>query len=205
MTSRRVLFFAVLVLLGAAVAAASLRADPRGATFPLAATADREVTPAELAGWIVEGRRDFTVVDLRPTSAFEAAHVRGAVSCASCHRDRAAGRAAQAGDGFVDLSRKVVLYAQTGQEPVAVPRILRANPRVLVLRGGFDGWSRDVLAPVDLAAAQTDEEVAAALRRAALRAYFTGEAAAEQPAARAPVEPVRRGGAHAAGGSSEGC
>jgi rhodanese-related sulfurtransferase len=206
MNVRRMQFFAVLGLLGAGVAAASLRGEPqRRATFPLDAPAARRVTPAELAGWIIEGRRDFTVVDLRSRAEFQAGHVRGAVSCGSCHEDRADAKRALAGEGFVDLSKNVVLYTQTGGEPVVVPRILRDSPRVLFLSGGLDGWRRDVLAPVDLASVRTDEDLAAARKRDAVRSFFTGEAAAERPVAKLPVEPLRRTGPHKVGGAAEGC
>lgn len=205
-TLRRVLFFAALGLLGAGVAAASIRGEPqRRIAFPLAVPPSQEVAPSELAAWIIEGRRDFTVVDMRPGAAFQAGHLRGAVSCGSCHQDRAEARKTQAGEAFVDLSKKVVLYTQTGREPVVVPRVLHDNPRVLLLSGGYEAWGRDVLAPVDLSAARTDEELAAARKRDAVRSFFTGEAASERPTAKLPVEPVRRSGPHKAGGASEGC
>jgi len=205
-TPRRVVFFAVLGLLGAGLAAVSVRGEPqRRLSSPLAPSPAQVVTPAELAGWIVEGRRDFTVVDMRSRAEYQAGHVRGAVSCAACHQDRAEGRKAQADEGFVDLARKVVLYTQTGREPVVVPRVLHDNPRVLLLSGGYDGWSRDVLAPVDLAAAKSDEDLAAAKKRDAVRSFFTGEAASERPTAKLPVEPVRRTGPHKAGSAAEGC
>ncbi len=206
MISRRILFFALLGLLGAGIAAASFRGAPqRRVVFPLASPAVHEVAPVELAGWIIEGRRDFTVVDMRSAQEFQGGHVRSAVSCASCHQSRAEGMKAQAGEGFVDLSKKVVLYTQTGREPVIVPRVLHDNPRVLFLSGGFEAWRRDVLAPVDLAAARSDEELAGARKRDAVRSFFTGEAAAVRPAAKLSIEPVRRSGPHKAGGASEGC
>jgi rhodanese-related sulfurtransferase len=206
MISRQMQFFAALGLVGAGIAAASLRGEPqRRVTFPLASSAAQVVSPAELATWIIEGRRDFTVVDMRSHQEFLAGHVRGAVSCASCHQDAAQGRKAQTGEGFVDLSKKVVLYTQTGREPVVVPRVLHDNPRVLFLSGGFEAWGRDVLAPVALAAPKSDEELAVARRRGAVRAFFTGEAGTERSTAKLPLEPVRRSGPHKAGGASEGC
>jgi rhodanese-related sulfurtransferase len=192
--------------MAAGIAAASIRHPPERRVLPLASSADHSVTPVELAGWIIEGRRDFTVVDLRSRSEFQAGNIRGAVSCSSCHQDRDEGRRAQAGEAFVDLSKKVVLYTQTGGEPVLVPKVLHDNPRVLFLTGGYEGWRRDVLAPVDLAAARTDEDLAAARKRAAVRSFFTGEAASsDRPTATLPLEPVRRIGAHKAGTASEGC
>ncbi|HEY6001351.1 MAG TPA: rhodanese-like domain-containing protein [Anaeromyxobacter sp.] len=206
MISRPKLFFAVLGLVGAGVAAASLRGGPqRRAVLPLEAPAARRVTPAELAGWTIEGRRDFTVVDLRSRAEFQAGHVRGAVSCASCHQDRTEAKKAQAGEELVDLSKNVVLYTQSGAEPVVVPRILHDNPRVLLLSGGYDAWRRDVLAPVDLASVRTDEDLVAARKRDAVRSFFTGEAAAAPPVAKLPVVPVRRTGPHKVGGTAEGC
>ena len=77
------LVLAVLAL-GSAVAVAAIGQKPGRGAEAWTPTPAHSVTPAELAQWIVEGRRDFVVVDLRPSSAFQAGHVRGAVSCGSC-------------------------------------------------------------------------------------------------------------------------
>ena len=205
-TRQRVLFAAVFGLLAAGIAAASIRPEPEQRVLPLASPAARGVTPAELAGWIIEGRRDFTVVDMRSRSEFQAGRIRGAVSCASCHQDRAEATRAQAGEAFVDLSKKVVLYTQTGGEPVVVPKVLHDNPRVLFLAGGYEAWKHDVLAPVDLAAAGSDEELAAARKRDAGRSFFTGEAASPRPTAAAPGSPGRTpAGGGAAGAAAATC
>lgn len=206
MLSRPVVaFFAVTLVAGTAVAALSLKPVAKQVKFDLDAKAHRRVQPAELADWIVTGKRDFAVVDLRGDEAFEAGHVKDAVHCGSCHESRKEGRQA-AEEHFIDLSKKLVLYTQTGKERVELPRLLARNPRLYVLDGGYDRWQRDVLAPVTLGGELDPAEAEAHKRREAVRAFFSGERPGQtaQPA-RLPVTPIRRDSAHQPAAAHEGC
>ncbi|MHB8872421.1 MAG: rhodanese-like domain-containing protein [Myxococcaceae bacterium] len=187
-------FAATLTVLGAVVAAASFRGEPHGhRTIPLGA--DRPtVTPEELAQWGIEGRRDFAIVDLRAPDQFKAGHIRGAVSCGSCHGSADEGKKAQEGDTFVDLSKKLVVYTGSGAEQVQLPKILAENPRLYRLEGGFDGWRTNVLA-----------KVGGDARREAVRAFYAGERPDTGNVAKLPVTPIRRERSHKPVGASEGC
>ncbi len=207
MFGKRGMAFAVALLTaGGAVAALSLRGEPkRRVRFDVSETRHDAVLPSELAQWIIEGRRDFAVVDLRDTKDFEAGHVRGAVSCGGCHQDAEEGRKAQESGHFVDLSKKLVLYTQTGQEDVDLPKLLARNPRLYLLRGGYDAWTAEVLAPVPLTEAVDQDQLHALQRREAVRAFFSGERVDTAAPAVLPVTPIRREGAHRAAGPREGC
>lgn len=204
MASRKTIaFVAVMTVSGSAVAALSLRGEPPR-RLKYGPDVAQPVAPAELADWMLSGRRDFAVVDLRDDAAYRAGHVRDAEHCGSCHEDRAQGRAAME-EHFVDLSKKVVLYTQTGKESVELPKMLAKNPRLHVLEGGYAGWQREVLAPVSFDDVTTDEELAARRRREAVRAHFAGERAVTATPAKLPVTPIRRTGAHAPAAAREGC
>jgi rhodanese-related sulfurtransferase len=210
--NRSVLAFAAAFLVaGSAVAALWWRGPPpRRVKFTVSAPASARVSATDLASWIIEGRRDFAVIDLRGDAAFEAGHVKDAVHCGSCHEDRAAGEQALHAmeDHFVDLSKKLVLYTQTGRETVELPRLLAQNPRLLVLDGGYDAWRAEVLAPVAIGGEQgegAEALIEARKKRQAVRAFFTGERPASAGPAQLPVTPIRRDTAHQPAAAHEGC
>jgi len=197
-----IIFAVVLLVAGAAVAGLSLRGEPkRKLRYQVSST--QTVTPAELAAWIIEGRRDFSVVDLRDPEDYAKGHVRGAVSCGSCHTDAA--EAKQDETTFVDLSKKLVLYTDTGTESVDLPKLLAKNPRLYVLAGGWEAWQRDVLAPVTFGGETDQEQVDEKQRREAVRAFYAGERTDSARPAALPITPIRRKAAHQTAGAHEGC
>ena len=194
------------LLCAGAIAAASLRGEPqRRLDFAVEGGRSREVSPQALAGWMIEGRRDFTVVDLREHADWERGHVRGAVSCGTCHASKAEGALAQQGESFVDLSKKLVLYTATDREPVVLPRLFHDNQNLLRLRGGWQAWEREVLDKAPLEGSNDGAEAEASLRHEAIRAFLSGERPALGAPAKLPVAPIRRSGEHKAAGASEGC
>ena len=207
MTGRRAIGASAALLLAAgAIALASLRGEPkRRARFEVSEASGATVAPGELALWIVEGRRDFTVVDLRSPKAWTAGHIRGAVHCGGCHADAAAGRKAQEGTSFVDLSKKLVLYADAAGEPLELPKIIAQSPNLLLLRGGWEGWQREVLAPVAFGGETDEDQRLEKRKREALRAFFAGERANTARPVELPLTPIRRTNAHQAEGAHEGC
>ena len=203
---RSYVFAGVFLSLGVLIAVASVRGEPqRRLKLQVETEAGKLVEPATLADWVVTGKRDFAVVDMRDVADFEKSHVRGAVNCGSCHENRAAGEKAMHGEGFVDLSKKLVLYTQTGAEPIVLPRLLHDNPRVYRLAGGYERWQKDVVAPVSFDGLADAEAIEAAKKREAVRAFFTGERPASGNVAKLPVTPIKRVGEHKAATSNEGC
>lgn len=203
--SRQMIAFGVVTLVtGTAVAALSFRPADKRVKFNLDAAPHLRVSPDELADWIITGRRDFTVVDLRSTESFDGGHVKDAVHCGSCHESRKQGREA-AQEHFIDLSKKLVVYTETGREDVELPRLLAKNPRLYVLDGGFAKWQKDVLAPVSFGGEVDADQVDARKRKDAVRAYFTGERPAAAQPAQLPITPIRREGAHQPAAAHEGC
>jgi rhodanese-related sulfurtransferase len=203
---RSYLFAGALLLLGALIAVASVRGEPqRRLKLQLDTDAARRVEPTALADWIVTGRRDFAIVDMRTAQDFEKGHVRGAVNCGSCHENRAHGEKAMHGEGFVDLSKKLVLYTQTDAEAIVLPRLLHDNPRIYRLAGGWDRWQKDVLSKVSFEGLTDAEALDAAKKRDAVRAFMSGERPATATEAKLPVAPIRRAGEHKAAATSEGC
>lgn len=204
--SRRArLFAALLLVVGGTLAVVSLRGEPKR-EVRVALGPDRAVvTPAELAAWGIEGRRDYVVVDLRPDDDFREGHVRGAVSCGTCHETVDEGRSATQGDTFVDLTKRVVLYTETGTESVSLPPLLARNHNVALLKGGYAAWKAEVLAPVAFGGEVDEAEIAAKRKREAVRAFYAGERVGSAVPAVLPVAPIRRQSPHAPAKPSEGC
>ena len=207
LNTKRVLFALVVFASGITVAALSAKGPPpRRLRYEVEAGAHRAVTPGELARWMIEGRRDFTVIDLRSPPEFEKRHIRSAVNCGHCHVNRDEGRRAVESGNFVDLSKKLVVYTETGTERVELPSFLARNPNLLLLKGGFHGWEQAILSPVSFEGITDDEQRAEALRREAIRAFFAGERAGSGNTADLPVAPIKREDAHRpAATAREGC
>jgi rhodanese-related sulfurtransferase len=198
-------FFGGLILVGAAVAGLSLRHAPeRRGVRELDLRARPQVRPADLAAWIVEGRRDFVVVDLRSGDDYKKGHIKGAVSCSSCHGSAQEGAASQRGEAFVDLTKKLVLVTDGREQQLALPKILASNPRVASLAGGYPAWQQQILAKVSFGGETDERQLELKKKREALRSYFSGERPTAAPA-RIPITPVRREGAHKPAVVREGC
>ena len=104
------------------------------------ARAEDHVPPAELAGWIVEGRADYRLIDLRDEAAFEDYHVPTAENVPLT---------ALPVYGLL-RNEKIVLYAD-GDLPAAQAWLLlkgRGYQGVYTLQGGLDAWKDQVLFPM---------------------------------------------------------
>jgi rhodanese-related sulfurtransferase len=199
-------FAATFAALGLVIALVSLRGEPQGqVAFDVGGPGQPSVTPVELAQWGIEGRRDFAIVDLRAQDRFKAGHVRGAVNCGSCHGSADEGKKAQEGETFVDLTKKLVVYTETGAEAVQLPKVLAENPRLFRLEGGYAGWRTQVLAPVTFGGEADDGELAAKKLKEAIRAFYAGERPATGDTAKLPITPIRRENTHKPAGAAEGC
>lgn len=115
------------------------------------------VTPETLADWLIAGKQDFRLLDMRPASDFAAYHLPGAENVAITDLDAA------------DLARneKIVLYSEEGIHSAQAWMLLKAQryPAVYILLGGLAGWKAHVLYPV-----QPGESASAAEREAFARA-----------------------------------
>jgi len=131
------------------------------------------VAPGELADWIVQGRTDYRLIDLRDEAAYAAYHL------------PTAERAPIAGLPDYPLARneKIVLYSDGGIHAAQGWFLLRAVgfKGVYILRGGLEAWKDEVLFPT-----------AASDRAKAVSAFFGGapRAAGGAEATAAPEMPA---------------
>ncbi len=191
-----------LALASLVVLAGALRGEPRyelKSSVQLAAS--QRVLPGELADWIVSGRRDFALIDMRSPEAFGKDHIRGAVNCGTCHASKQEGRMTES---FVDLSKKLVIYSEGDGESIQLPKILTKNQQIYRLAGGYEAWKSEVLAPVSFDGVTDEAALDAARKRDAVRAFMAGERATAPVEAKLPVKPVKREAAHGTA-AAEGC
>jgi len=185
-----------LATLALALGVGALAGDPqRGPTVrvdarELAAIVEREldhVTPSALADWIVQGRTDYRLLDLRDAASYAAYHIPTAEHVPMTALP----------EHPLARNETIVLYSDGGIHAAQGWFLLRAMdyPGVLILRGGLEAWREEVLFPI--APEAPTPHAAAAFERAAHVARFLGgapraaaRAAAVAGAAPAPAPPA---------------
>jgi rhodanese-related sulfurtransferase len=133
------------LLLGAVALFASPTPGPTVSIHPreLAAIVQRggdRVAPTDLAGWIIEGRSDYRLVDLRDEAEYNRYHIPTAENIPLTSLTR---------DDFAPTD-KVLLYSDDGARSAQGWFLLRATgfKGAYLLTGGIDGWKQAVLFPV---------------------------------------------------------
>lgn len=103
------------------------------------ATGGDQVGVATLADWIIQGKSDFRIVDLRSEEAFAEYHI------ASAENIPVAGLA----QASLPHNEKVILYAEEGARAAQAWMLLKAKGHkgVYILRGGLEAWKDSVLFP----------------------------------------------------------
>ena len=167
-TLNRALAAAALLLGVVAIAGSPYRGSTvRIDTQELATIVDSKVdhiTVQELADWIIQGRTDYRLIDLRSEVEYAAYHVPTAENVP----------VAQLPGYGLGRNEKIVLYSEGGIHSAQAWFLLKAQkyPGAYILFGGLEAWKDEVLYPVVPAAAMPQEN--AAFERAAQVARFFG-------------------------------
>jgi rhodanese-related sulfurtransferase len=143
---------------------AAARVNTKEAAIQMATGAD-QVGVATLADWIIQGRADFRVVDLRPAAAYAAYHIPPAENVP----------VAALTTSSLQRNEKIVLYAEDGARTAQAWMLLRARgyKGVYILRGGLEAWKDSVLFPRMADNASPEQTVEFAKRREVSR-FFGG-------------------------------
>jgi len=134
-----------------------------------AARGEDRVDVEELAAWLVAGRADFELIDVRPSADFAAGAIAEArnLSVAELLGD----------DTLASLprDRKLVLYSNGAELSAKAATLLRvAGLDARVLAGGYNAWQARILNP-DISPEETDGESLQVSERRALACYFVGD------------------------------
>jgi rhodanese-related sulfurtransferase len=138
--------------------------DAKEMTLAAARGADR-VGVRDVADWIIQGRADFRLIDLRGDREFAEYHIDGAEQIAM----------AALPDAGLSPQEKIVLCSEDGVQAAQAWVLLWAKRfrGVYILDGGLARWKAQVLFPV-LAANPTGEQAIENERLRAVSAYFHG-------------------------------
>jgi rhodanese-related sulfurtransferase len=120
---------------------------------------------SELAGWIVAGRSDYRLIDLRSEKEYGEYHIPTAENVTLMALP----------DSSLLANEKVVLYSDGGIHASQAWMLLRAKgfENSYALKGGLEQWNEEVLFPA-LAENATSEERARFERAVALARFFGG-------------------------------
>ena len=142
------------------------------------ARAEDHVTPAELAAWIIEGRSDYRLVDIRDEKAFADYHIPTAENVPL----------ATVADGALSRTEKIVLYGDGGIHAAQAWMVLKGRgfTRAYTLLEGLDAWKDDVLFPV-MPQSPTPEQQAQFERSAQVAKFFGGQPRAAAAPGSEPV------------------
>jgi len=151
--------------------------DAKEMALVIGAEADHVEAP-ELAAWIIEGRGDYRLIDLRTEAEFTQYHIPTSVNIPmNVLTDAGLGR-----------NEKLVLYSEGGIHSAQAWMLLRAQGHraVYMLKGGLDEWKGQVVFPV-LADNPTPEQRARDERLRAVSAFFGGQPRSASAAAAGAV------------------
>lgn len=124
------------------------------------------VTPDELADWIVAGRQDYRLIDLRPEADFTAYHIPTAERLSITELP----------DAELPRNEKILLYSAEGIHSAQAWFLLKAKdyPAVYILLGGLKQWNEQVIYPVDPGPAAAPADRIAFAKAAERARYFGG-------------------------------
>ena len=121
-----------------------------------------------LADWIIQGKQDFMLVDVRPQEAFAAGHIKTAQSMPLTYLVE------RETISRLPRDRKLILYSNGNREAAQALVMLRlAGFDTYALLGGYEFWTQHVLHP-ELPADAGDDEILKFHKQQAIACYFSG-------------------------------
>jgi hypothetical protein len=157
------------------------RVDTKQLALDAAGAAD-QVAVTQLADWIIEGRNDYLLIDVREAKEFSAYSIPGAtnIPLASLTHD------------FARRNERIVFYSDGGLQSAQAWFLLRSLgfPSVNMLSGGLEGWKDGVLYPQAPTAGASAKDQIDFAKRAAVAKYFGGAPREAGSAASVPAAPV---------------
>ena len=171
----------LLLPLATLLAACNQTAAPEASLVDVAQAAARQtdrVSVEELASWIIEGRQDFELVDVRSAADFDSGHIAEAsnVPVAAIVSDETL--------ASLPTDRKIVVYSNGSENGAKAATLLRvAGFDAHVVTGGYNAWNRRILNPA-IPAAEFDGESLESIEQRSYACYFVGDrgaATAERP------------------------
>ena len=148
-----------------------------------AARQDDRVDVDELANWLIEGRGDFILVDVRMPADFAKGNIQGAENVPIAQLVTPETLAS------LPTDRRVVVYSNGSENAAKATTMLRLSGiDAHLLTGGYNAWHEKILNP-DIPTEAFDGESLRASAQRAYSCYFVGERSGTAPPANETGEP----------------
>jgi hypothetical protein len=164
------------------------KSKPGAASFDqvaqIVARRNDRVSVDELARWIIQGKQNFVLIDVRPPTDFAAGHIQGARNLSVPEL------IAPEQQKTLPKDRKVIVYSQGSETAAQAVVLLRlAGLDADLLLGGYNFWNQHVLNPA-VYPTLADDEYPSATQKQATACYFLGGNSQTQTATPSPVKPA---------------
>jgi len=134
-----------------------------------AARQDDRVSVVDLASWIIEGRRDFKLVDVRMPEDFESGKIGDAVNIPIAQL------VTQDALSNLPTDRLIIVYSNGSENAAKATVMLRLSGLdAHLLTGGYNAWQAKILNP-EISATAFDGESLEIAEQRAYACYFVGE------------------------------
>ncbi len=134
-----------------------------------AARQEDRVSVEELAEWLIEERKDFMLIDVRPQDDYMQAKIHEARNVPLAELVRSESIATLPAD------RKIVVYSNGSENAAKAATMLRlAGLDAQLVTGGYNAWHERILNP-DIPAEELDGENLQVSAQRAYACYFVGE------------------------------
>ncbi|MBT8092660.1 MAG: rhodanese-like domain-containing protein [Gammaproteobacteria bacterium] len=148
-----------------------------------AARQDDRVNVEELAEWLIEGRQDFVLIDVRSPSDYQKGQIGDAenVPLAQLVTDEKM--------KSLPSDRKIILYSNGSENAAKAAVMLRlAGLDAHLVTGGFNAWHQRILNP-DISTEELDGESLEVSAQRAFSCYFVGDRGGSSEKRSDKVEP----------------
>lgn len=162
------LVLGVLILFLPAQGSSSYRFDPEALSKQIASNND-QIDPDSLSEWIIEGRRDFMLVDIRSADEFGKGAIKGA--------DNIPMETLLKRDTIDTLPKEkfIVLYSNGSSHASQAWLVLKsAGFDSYILEGGFNYWNKYIMNPDTPSVDAPDDEILRYRTRLAVKNHFGG-------------------------------
>jgi len=163
------LVLAMVILFLPAQDSKKYRFDPRAIARSIEESEDH-IDPGTISQWLIEGRRDFMLVDIRGPEAFAAGHINGAENIPLSQLLQK--------DTLDELPKDklMVIYSNGVSHAAQAWLVMKtAGFDSYMLEGGFNYWNQVIMNPKAPADEAPDDEVLQYKTQLAVKGYFGGD------------------------------
>lgn len=163
------ILFPIACLLGAACGGPAADSGSLADVAQAAARQSDRISVEKLAGWLIESRQDFELIDVRPAADFD----KGSIG--NARNIPIAALVAEETLAALPADRMLVVYSNGSETAAKAEVLLRlAGFDAHLLVGGFNAWQERILNP-DIPAEELDGESLQVSEQRAYACYFVGE------------------------------